>query len=164
MPTYSQSQREYWFKRPADVLKFMAVQFYHPDFNYIRLVANQYSDKIFEGDSYQAVAMKVPEVTNQTTDTTKAGTIVFGRIGVNVRQALLSITPIGSLTPIEVTLKQYEDGITLPVYERRLYVDKNGISISADAVNVRLSVNNPAKLTQEDQFYDPSVFKGLQFV
>ena len=96
--------------------------------------------------------------------TTKAGTIVFGRIGVNVRQALLSITPIGSLTPIEVTLKQYEDGITLPVYERRLYVDKNGISISADAVNVRLSVNNPAKLTQEDQFYDPAIFKGLQFV
>lgn len=164
MTTYSQSQREYWAKRPADVLKFMVVQFFHPDFGFIRLVANQYSDKVFEGDTYQAVTMKVPQVTNQTTDTTKAGTIVFGRIGVNVRKALLSITPIGSLTPIEATLKQYEDGIVAPIYERRLYVDKSGISISADAVNVRLSVNNPAKLTQEDQFYDPALFKGLQFV
>ena len=164
MTTYSQSQREYWARRPADVLKFKVVVFFHPDFGFIRLVADQYSDKILEGENHQAVPMKIPEVTNQTTDTTQAGTIIFGRIGVNIRQALRLITPLGALTPIEATIKQYEEGVTLPIYERRLYVDKNGISISADAVNIRLSIDNPAKLTQEAKFYDPAQFKGLQFL
>ena len=60
-------------------------------------------------------------------------------------------------------LRQYEENIVLPIYERRLYVDKNGISINADSVNVRLSVDNPAKLTNEQAFYDPDLWVGLRF-
>ena len=162
-PTYSEAQRNYWTQRPADVLKFDTVDFYHPDFGNIRLVANQYSDKILDGSSYQAVAMDFPQVTNQTTDTTKAGTIQFGRIGTNVRRKLLQITPFGAIKyPITATLRQFEDGVTLPIYERQLFVDQSGIRINADSVTVQLSVDNPSKLTNKTAFYDPKEWVGLQ--
>mgnify|MGYP003643402267 FL=1 len=163
MPTYSNAQRKYWAQRPANVLKFDTVDFSHPDNGNIRLVANQFSDKTLNGDTYQAVAMEFPQITNQTTDSTKAGSIQFGRIGTQVRQWLLAITPLGAIKyPITATLRQFEDGVTLPIYERRLFVDQNGISINADSVNVKLSVDNPSKLTNKTAFYDPALWKGLQ--
>jgi len=162
-PTYSDAQREYWTKRPADVLKFDTVDFYHPDFGNVRLVANQYSDKVLDGNSYQAVAMDFPQVTNQTTDSTKAGQIQFGRIGTDIRKKLLEITPLGAIKhPITATLRQFENGVVSPIYERQLYVDQNGVKINADSVIVQLSVDNPSKLTNKSAFYDPALWKGLQ--
>jgi len=167
--TYSQKQREYWSKRPANVLQLFTVEFFHPDFGFIRLVQNQYTDKILDVDgtleTFQAVAMKVPPVTNQSTDSTRAGTIQFGRIGTQVRQALLKITPLGAINfPIQVKLRQYEDNVVAPIYERRLFVNKNGINISADSVSIQLSVDNPAKLSNEAAFYDPIVWTGLRTI
>ena len=158
--TYSQAQREYLTKRPANVKQYMTVEFYHPDFGYIRLVKDQYTSKVFEGETYTAVNMEVPGVTNQTTDTTQAGTIRFGRIGLQTRQKLLMITPLGAIRyPIEVNIRQYEDGIESPIYQRRLYANKNGITIGIESVTVQLSVSNPSKLTNEAAFYDPAIFK-----
>ena len=140
-PTYSELQREYWHKRPANVLKFFTVEFHHPDFGYTRLVQNQYIDKVFDVDgsleTFQATVMDIPPVTNQSTDTTKAGTINFGRIGAQVRKKLSLITPIGAINyPIQAKIRQYEEGVTSPIYERRLFVNKNGININADNVSV----------------------------
>ncbi len=167
MPTYSDSQREYWVKRPRETIHFDTVEFYHPDFGYERLVANQYEDRQFSVndtlETFQAVAMKVPKVTNQSTDDTQQAMLSFGRIGKNFRETLLKITPLGSIKySIVAVIRQYEGGIAAPIYERRLYVDKDGISIDANNVSVRLSVNNPAKLTNEAAFYSPSKWIGLQ--
>lgn len=166
-PTFSELQREYWVKRPSDLLQFMTVEFQHPDFGFIRLVENQFTDKTFDVDGtpelFTATTMRTPKVTNQETDTTKAGTIVFGRIGLNFRNTLMKITPLGAITsPIQVKLRQYQDGVVEPVYERRLYVANDGITITSENVSVRLSVDNPAVLTEEAQFYNPSVWRGLQ--
>jgi len=166
-PTFSQLQRNYWVKRPADLLQFMTVEFQHPDFGFIRLVADQFSNKQFDVDgtleTFTAAAMVTPKVTNQMTDTTRAGTVTFGRIGLKFRQTLLKITPLGAISsPITVKIRQYQDGVTTPVYERRLFVAKDGISIGSDSVSVRLSVSNPAILTQESAFYDPAVWPGLK--
>lgn len=168
-PTFSQKQREYWVKRPADLLQFMTVEFQHPDFGFVRLVANQFTDKQFDVngvlETFTAVSMEVPKVTNQSTDSTQAGTVVFGRIGIEFRRKLLQITPLGAIkNPITVKLRQHQEGVTLPTYERRLYVAKNGIAIGSENVNVKLSVDNPAKLTQESQFYDPAVWTGLKSI
>lgn len=168
-PTFSQLQREYWVKRPAALLQFMTVEFEHPDFGFIRLVANQFSDKQLDVngtlETFQAVSMITPKVTNQETDTTKAGTITFGRIGLQFRNTLLEITPLGAITsPIVVRLRQYQNGVTAPVYSRRLYVAKNGITITSENVAVRLSVSNPAILTQESAFYDPFLWPGLRSI
>ena len=157
-PTYSDNQRKYWTKRPANVLQYLTAEFYHPDFDYIRLVQNQYTDKTFDVDGtnevFTATSMKIPVVTSQSTDTTQAGSILFGRIGSDVRQKLMMITPMGSINyPIQVTLRHYENGITAPIYERRLYADKNGIAIGADNVSVKLSVNNPAKVLPTAKYF-----------
>jgi hypothetical protein len=168
-PTFSQLQREYWVKRPADVLQFFTVEFSHPDFGFVRLVQDQFSSKIFDvsgtPETFTGASMQLPMVTNQETDSTKAGTITFGRIGLQFRQTLLQITPLGAITdPITVRLRQYQDGTTLPVYERRLYVARNGISIGSDNVSVKLTVDNPAILSEETQFYDPDQWPGLQSI
>lgn len=165
--TYSATQREYWTRRPADLIKYDAVVFYHPDFGYIRLVGNQFQDKMFSVDgilqTFQAVSMEVPQVTNQVTDETKAGTIKFGRIGTDVRHRLMLITPLGGITyPITAMLYQYQQGVVEPIYQRRLYVSKSGIRINSDAVTIQLSVDNPSKLTNKSAFYDPELWKGLQ--
>ena len=61
-PTFSQLQREYYIKRPADLLQFMTVEFQHPDFGFIRLVANQFSDRQFDVDgtlqTFRAASMR----------------------------------------------------------------------------------------------------------
>jgi len=168
-PTFSQLQREYWVKRPADLLQFMTVEFEHPDFGFVRLIANQFSDKKLDVngtlETFTATSMILPKVTNQETDTTKAGVITFGRIGIKFRQTLLMITPLGAISdPITVKLRQYQDGGTTPVYERSLYVAKDGITIGSDNVSVKLSVSNPAILTQESAFYDPFLWPGLQSI
>ena len=164
-PTYSQQQREYWSKRPADILQLMTVEFYHPDFGFIRLLANQFNDQMLDvngtPESFQAVSMQLPKVTNQSTDDTRAGAITFGRIGLNVRQKLLMITPLGSITnPIKATLRTYEDGSV--IFERRLYVNRDGVAIGVDNVSIQLSIDNPAKLTNELAFYDPGLWTGLK--
>lgn len=168
-PFYSQEQREYWVKRPGGIAKFMTVEFHHPDFGFIRLVADQFFDvKLSVNgilENFTAVSMDLPNVTNQSTDSTRAGAITFGRIGIEFRKKLMQITPLGSITsPITVRLRQYQEDIVLPIYERRLYVAKDGISIGSESVSVRLSVDNPAKLTQESQFYDPSMWVGLKAI
>lgn len=158
---YSQEQKEYLAKRPANVIEYNTVEFYHPDFGYIRLLSNQFSDKVFEGVSYQAASMQLPKVTSQSTDDTRAGSIVFGRIGVTVRQKLLQITPLGAIKhPITATLRQFQGSVK--TYERRLYVGRDGVSIGVDNAEFRLSVDNPAKLANEAAFYDPALWKGLQ--
>ena len=159
--TYSASQRQYWAQRPANKIKYMTVSFYHPDFGYIRLVANQFTEKTFDGNVYQPVAMSLPEVTNQNSDETQAGDVVFGRIGQQVKEKLEMITPVGAIKyPIEVTLSQYEAGVL--IYTRLVYVASNGISIGSDNVSVKLSVDNIARLTNKKAFYDPIVWRGLR--
>lgn len=169
LETYSEKQREYWVKRPANVLQFMTLELFHPDFDFIRLVANQFSNKTFlvgnDLQEFTAVSMVLPAVTNQETDSTRAGAITFGNLGLNFRRELLKITPFGAIMfPITVMLRQYEDGVDEPIYQRRLYVGNNGITISTDNVSIQLSVDNPARLTKQDQFYDPEVWTGLQGV
>ncbi len=164
--SYSDEQREYWTKRPANVIRLLTVQFYHPDFGYIRLVANQFCNKELDVDGdlqeFQAVAMEVPEVTAQSTDSTQAGSISFGRIGTTVREKLMSITPLNSiLYPINVRVSQYEDGSI--VYDRNLYAAPEGIAINNNSVNIQMTVDNPAKLTNEQKFYAAADWPGLEY-
>jgi len=166
---YSETQKEYWAKRPANVINYDCVVFYHPDFGYINLVGNQFVDKTFtlDGDpvTFQAVAMESPGITAQATDNTQAGTIVFGRIGLTVRQKLMQITPLGAIKyPITARLLNYQTGVSEPIYDRLLYVDKDGVLINNESVNIKLSIDNPAKLTKKDLFYDPAVFTGLAYL
>ncbi len=161
--TYSDQQRAYLTQRPANVIQWMTAELFHPDAGYIRLVRNEVFSKTFEGEVFTGVPMELPGVTNQLTDTTQAGTMQFGRVGLQTMQYLLAITPRGAIThPINVRIRTYEKDIESPIYDRLVYANSNGISIGEESVTVQLSVSNPSKLTNEDTFYDPAIFKGLE--
>lgn len=165
--SYTESQREYWTQRPANVRKDETVEFYHPDFGYIRLVANLFNNKDFMVDgvmqTFTAAEMIVPSATDQGVDTTESGSIKFGRVGQRFRDALLRITPAGAIRHgIRVTLRAYREGVATPIYERVVFVRANGISIGAETVSVALSVDNPAILRNKTRFYDPTIWLGLQ--
>ena len=166
MTTYNTKLREYWAKRPGGELNYITVEFNHPDINTVYLVEDLFNDKDFDVDgvtqTFRATSMSVPKVTDQAEDSSQAGTIVFGRIGLLFRQELLKITPLGSLTSITCVLRQYQDSQVTPVYERSLFVGNNGISFDDNNVNVRLAIDNPAKLTKTSQIYDAATWVGLK--
>jgi len=163
---YTQEQREYLHKRPANVTQYETVEFKHDDFGSVFLVAGQVLTKYFKVDgidtAFTPVNMTIPADTNQKTDTSNAGIIRFARVGMQFRSKLKAITPSGSLKPITATIRVYQTNIDNPVYERQLFVAGNGISIDEDAVTVKLSFDNPAKITKQKYFYDPTVFIGLK--
>ncbi len=104
---------------------------------------------------FQPVAMEIPKVTNGQ------ATIKFARIGQQFRSKLRMITLENSFTPISVTIRLYKSNLVQPTFVSSLFVDNNGISLSEEAVTVRLSADNPSKISQSKYFYDPSVFVGL---
>lgn len=164
MPSLTQQRREYLQKRPSNKVSYECVQFSHSAFGDVYLVANQFFNKTFSINSvnkeHLPVSMKLPPTTNQVSDPTQAGTIQFGRIGMEFRQKLRSVMSSGKLEPILVTLRVFEEATM--VYERTLQVANNGISLDEKNVNVRLTVPNYAKVTRKDRIYDPFVFVGLQ--
>ena len=163
--SYSDEQKQYYNKKPGNVVRYLAFTFYHPDFGYKRLVANQLKDKTLGGNVFTAASMKAPAVTNQSTDDANIGSISFGRIGQQFREAIDQITPVGAIKyPIDVKMEQYLSTDTANnIFERDVYVAPNGISISSESVNVRLTVDNPQKITEKDKFYDPTIFIGLSY-
>lgn len=164
MTSLTQARREYLQKRPGDKISYECVQFSHSSFGDVYLVANQFFSKIFtiNGLPYDhlPVSMKLPPTTDQVSDPTRAGTIQFGRVGMDFRQKIRQVMSSGKLEPIMVTLRVFEEN-TL-TYERTLQVANNGISLDEKNVNVRLTVPNYAKVTRKDRIYDPETFVGLQ--
>jgi len=163
---YTQQQREYLHKRPANIAQYETVEFSHPDFGSVYLVADQVLTKYFNvsgiDTAFTPVSMSIPSDTNQKTDSSNAGTIQFARVGMQFRAKLKAITPSGALKPITATIRVYQTDVINPVYERQLFVAGNGININEEAVTVKLSFDNPAKVTKQKYFYDPSIFIGLQ--
>jgi len=165
MSNYTVEEAEYLNMRPANVIVYNTAEFYHPDFGHVYLVQDQIFDKQLTVDgvpkTFQATQMKVPDVTAQSTDTTEAGNVNFGNVGLYFREKLAQITPLGAIKyPIECKIRKHKNDSV--IYERSLYVANDGITIDPDNVSVKLSVDNPAKLTTTALFYDPALFVGLQ--
>ena len=161
---YLSEQVEYYNRKPSDVAQYDTVTFEADDIPTIRLVANQPFDKTFQGQVYRGVKMSVPSVAEQTSETSKQGTLVFGRIGNELIPVLRNRDPLQSSNPIKATLRLYKEGVTEPIYQRVAYVPNDGISYDADSVNIKLAMDNPSKLSIPSLSYDPTVWRGLILV
>lgn len=163
MTSLTQARREYLQKRPAEVIDYQCVQFSHPSFGDVYLVADQFFAKSFTINNvaieHQPVAMRLPPTTDQVSDPTRAGSLQFGRIGMDFRAKLEMMTSSNIFTPIQVTLRVFQDA-TL-TYEKELEVANNGISLDEKNVTVKLTVPNYAKVTKKQNIYDPAIFVGL---
>jgi len=156
-----EEQLLYWstWKKTA---RYQTIEFYHPDFGQILLVANQFFDKEFSIDgvvkTFTPVHAEVPDQPNRAGNQSYAK-IKFGRIGINFRQQLRKINQ--RFEPINCNLRIYEDGVTDPINEYFLFVQPGGIEMDKFNVTVTLGYDNPSKLSVQS-FYDPSTFTGLQ--
>jgi len=162
---YTQAQKQFIHKRPKNVTLYETVEFNHDDFGSIYLVANQVFTKSFTvngvSTEFRPVNMTIPSSTDIRADSSAAGVIKFGRIGNDIRDKLKQITPSGRLKPIRAVIRVYQSGLTNPTFEKHLFVADNGISRDESSVAVQLSFDNPALITQQKYFYDPSIFVGL---
>lgn len=162
---YTPQRREYLNRAPADEVAYETVQFSHPDFGDIYLVANQFTPKSFNVDGnsveFMPVSMSLPQTTNQTTDVNNAGAIQFGRLGPEFRQKLKLITPRNKFKPIDVTIRIFSESTSVVTYERKLFVARNGISMNEEGVTVRLTLDNPARITRKRYSYTPENTPGL---
>lgn len=164
MSSLTQARREYLQKRPSEVIDYQCVQFSHPSFGDVYLVADQFFPKSFVINNvsieHQPVSMRLPPTTDQVSDSTRASSLQFGRIGMDFRSKLRQMTSSNIFTPITVTLRIYQSDAL--VYERSLEVANKGISLNEESVTVKLTVPNYAKVTKKDRIYDPAIFIGLQ--
>lgn len=166
---YTDEQLAFFNTKPSNIAKFNTVEFSNIIAGQKRILAcgtnGPYKDMVFEGLTYQAVRCEIPDVTTQDTENNSVGQITFSRIGTETRQYLRLINA-GIVVPadavIDVTIRIYQEGITNPIYERKVYVGQNGISIDQENVTVSLQVDNPSKITYIP-FYSPDVYTGLVF-
>lgn len=170
---YTNEQLQRFNQRPANTPKYNTIQFYNAIAGYKRILVagsnGPYFDKDFmvsgQMETFQAVSCEIPDVTSQDTDSNNVGSIRFGRIGTDVVEYLQAIDSgvlIPSDTVIEVRLALYEGESTTPMFERIVYVGKDGVSIGSQSVSINLQVDNPAKI-QYVPFYNTDDYIGLEF-
>lgn len=159
----TQAQIDYWLKY-TDQVEYSTVEFYHPDFGSVYLVANQYKPKSFlvngVSTEFTPVSAEIPTQPNNDSGKAKAQ-IKFGRIGVHFRDKLRQINQ--RFIPIEATLRSYIGTGGSPDNEYKLFVDKQGIAMDEGNVTVTLGYENPMLLQINlDYIYTMDKYTGLQ--
>lgn len=146
--------------------EYHAIVFEHPAFDApIRLVANQFADVVLGGQVHTAVAMTI-QPPEQRGDSQPRLTISFPRqvVGRRFKQQLDRVSAYGAPASISVTYAVYLGDTDAPQITWSLYVsDGNGVTFTADSVQVRAADDNPM-LRSAAQIYDPSVYTGLELM
>ena len=134
----TQAQRDYWLQY-SDSVKYSTIEFSHPDFGSVYLVANQSQNKTFlingVSTEFTCVRAEIPDQPMNDSGKTRAQ-IKFGRIGIHFAQYLDQITQ--NFTPISATLRTFigTGGEADSIYN--LFVDKQGVSMNEYDVTVTL--------------------------
>ncbi len=157
----NKEQRKFWATLEK-VEEFQTIEFYHPDFGHIYLVADKYFDVTLNLNGvptvFKPVHAEVPKNISQTKSQSFAK-IKFGRIGIEFRKKLRQIKQ--NFGSIQCNLRLFKKGVNSPIQEYFMFVQPNGIQMDEFNVTVTLGYDNPAKLSVQ-AFYDPSIFSGLQ--
>lgn len=165
---YLSEQVEFYNKKPRDIIQYNTVEFSADDLDTVRLVANQHFNKQFYVDgilqTFTAVSMKMPNVSNQNSDTSTQSTLYFGRISNVLLPILRERDPLLSHNPITATMRMYRSDQDDPIYTLSAYIPKDGITYDGDNVNIKLSADNPSRLGLPTLFYDPAIWTGLALV
>ncbi|EAO3019246.1 hypothetical protein FRN05_17420 [Salmonella enterica subsp. enterica] len=159
-------QRAFWSqKNPA--AEFDTVTFSHPAFSApVRLVANVYSDMMFNGNVYRACSMEVDKP-EQGKDPVSSIGVKFSRpqVGDEFKSIIRAMDPFDWLAaPITLQLQQFtEDEPNAALQDWTLYVTEDGIRISRDTLQIQASDDNPMILNMS-QVYDLERYPGLAYI
>lgn len=153
------SKETFWTQKPTTP-EYWTITFYHAEFGYIRLVANQYADVTLGGNVYTACGMQI-QPPDQSRDPDPVLTVSFSRIAVGrqFKQALSQITIGGRLMPISVNFSRWAEGLTVESFD--LYVaDDSGVSFNNDGVQVKAVDDNSLRY-DVSRIYNIEEYTGL---
>ncbi|WP_392565803.1 hypothetical protein RHO15_09575 [Utexia brackfieldae] len=158
----SDKQREFWnTKDPSeqfDVIVFEHSRFAEP----IRLVLNQYTSMIFNGEEYIPAAGKL-EKPNQEADLIPTATLQFPRIHIGdiFKQYTQIISAFGWNESITMRLMEFTElDMNTPTKSWTLYVAPDGIRLSKTTVQIKATDYNPMSLNIST-IYTIEEYKGL---
>ena len=155
------SQRQFFATKPT-LIEYMTLELSHVAFGVKRYVRNQFYDKTFAGNEYQAAAMEVTE-TIQDDRGSVSYEIQLGRVGSQAKQLIKSVDqyPLGWMIPIEATVTYYlSDDLNTP-YRAPVTLSVGSIAIEADIVAMTLDTANPRSL-QVARRYNGTDFPGTK--
>lgn len=153
------TKEEFWTQKSSQP-ELWTITFYHVEFGYIRLVANQFTDITIGGNVYQACAMQI-QPPSQTKEPDPTLSVSFSRIhvGRQFKQALSQITIGGRLTPISVNFSRWIQGVAAESFD--LFVaDDSGISFNTDGVQVKAVDDNSLRY-DVSRIYNIEEYSGL---
>lgn len=161
----SDEQRAFWSqKKPA--AEYDTITFTHPALSEpVTLVANVFSDQVFNGVTYQACSMKIDKP-EQGKDPVSSIGCQFARphVGDEFKSILRQLDPFDWMTPITMQLMQFTDDDRVnPIQNWSLFVTEDGIRVSRDNIQVQASDDNPMILNMS-QLYDLDRYPGLAYV
>lgn len=157
----TEAQRRYWNEYEKKV-QYSTVTFYHPDFGYVHLVANQFKPKHFKFNGalteFTPVHAEIPTQPDNDNGKAKAQ-IKFGRIGIEFRKKLRMIKQ--NFIPTQAIISTYIGTEGEPDSQYNLFVDNNGVAMDESFVTIKLGYENPMNV-QCQFFYDLRIWTGLQ--
>lgn len=155
------SQRQFFATKPT-LIEYMTLELSHVAFGVKRYVRNQFYDKIFSGNEYQAAAMEVTE-TIQDDRGSVSYEIQLGRVGSQAKQLIKAVDkyPLGWMIPIEATVTYYlSDDLNTP-YRTPVTLSVGSIAIESDIVAMALDTANPRSI-QVARRYNGDDFPGTR--
>lgn len=173
---YTEAQLRKLHTKPAHVVQYQTFELYNPKAGYARVLAagpnGPYRSMDFlteQGtmETFQVARAEIPDTTTQDVNSTELGQITLSRIGYAMMEYLAPIQQFG-IKPTDAVITcrvaTYENPNSNPVYYKNLYVAKNGISMDADNVTLKLQFENPAKVAIS-MYYDPiKEYTGLIYL
>lgn len=154
MPTY----REFKAQRPNRIM-YETVEFYHPTFGYVRLVADQVFPKTLGGVQYAPCRFELTESQQSNTPVIDS-TLKFSQLAADFKQKLKAWKGFYRATPITCTIRRFDSlNMSTAVNSWTLYV--SDCNMDGTDVNVSLSMSNPLN-RNIGRLYDPAEWPGLQ--
>ncbi len=153
MPTY----REYKAQRPNRIM-YETVEFYHPTFGYVRLVADQVFPKTLGGVVYEPCRFELTESQQSNTPVIDS-TLKFSQLAQDFKQKLKAWKGFSRATPITCTIRRFDAAnMSIALNAWTLYV--SDCNMDGTDVNVSLSMSNPLN-RNIGRSYDPAEWPGL---
>lgn len=161
MTTLGQFYRE----KPANVVIYTTLEFYHPDFGVLRYVLNQYSNVSLTLESSAprdaSTVVTFEPLAAQASDPEQGQfgasiDIQLGLAGLELKEKMNSITDVGRRKPIEVIWRRYTSDVpTMPAtffYMQAASVNLSGRRGAISAQQKSAQNRSPWRVYKDDEF------------
>lgn len=143
--------------RGSNRIIFETMEFYHPTFQYVRLVNNQMFDKNLGGMVFNPSSFMISE-SQQSRTPIITSTIQFGKLGNEFKEKLKLWRGSSRIDPIKSTFRIFDSVTGSMLKSWTLFV--NSVSIDQTNVSCELTLINPLN-NNVALLYNPTEWTGL---